>query len=131
MLNKFMVSGRLTADPEVKITGESRYCKFSIACDRPKRKGDEKPETDFFSCIAWNRNADVIADWFGKGDMITLVGSLRNNNCETDGIKHYRDEVKVEEIHFTGGKRKQDGNSAPTNNGYTNPYAGTENDPLF
>ena len=130
MLNKFMVSGRLTADPEVKITGESRYCKFSIACDRPKRKGEEKADVDFFACIAWNRNADVIADWFGKGDMITLVGSLRNNNYETDGIKHYRDEVKVEEIHFTGGKKKQDGNTAPTD-GYMNPYAGTENDPLF
>lgn len=127
MLNKFMVSGRLTADPEIKITGESRYCKFSIACDRPKRKGEEKAEVDFFSCIAWNRNADVIVDWFGKGDTITLVGSLHNNNYETDGIKHYRDEVKVEEIHFTGGKK----NTAPTTDGYDNPYAGTENDPLF
>ena len=129
MLNKFMVSGRLTADPEVKITGESRYCKFSIACDRPKRKGEEKAEVDFFSCIAWNRNADVIADWFGKGDMITLVGSLRNNNYEANGIKHYRDEVKVEEIHFSGGKKKQE--TTPTTDGYSNPYIGTENDPLF
>ena len=125
MLNKFMVSGRLTADPEVKITGESRYCKFSIACDRPKRKGDEKPETDFFSCIAWNRNADVIADWFGKGDMVTLVGLVHNNRYEKDGQKRSSIEVKVEEIHFSGGKK----NNAPADNG--NPYAGTEDDPLF
>lgn len=131
MLNKFMVSGRLTADPEIKTVSENRLCKFTIACDRPKRKGEEKPETDFFNCTAWNRNADVIADWFGKGDMITLVGSLCNNDYDTDGITHYRDEVKVEEIHFAGGKKKQDGNTAPTDNGYTNPYAGTENDPLF
>ena len=131
MLNKFMVSGRLTADPEVKITGESRYCKFSIACDRPKRKGEEKSEVDFFSCIAWNRNADVIADWFGKGDMVTLVGSVHINRFEKDGQKRTATEVKVEEIHFSGGKKKQDGNSAPTENGYDNPYIGSENDPLF
>ena len=66
MLNKFMVAGRLTADPEIQTKGESRLCKFTIACDRPKRKGEENPETDFFTCTAWNRNADVIADWFGK-----------------------------------------------------------------
>ena len=66
MLNKFLVSGRLTADPEIKTVGENRLCKFTIACDRPKRKGEENPETDFFPCTAWNRNADVIVDWFGN-----------------------------------------------------------------
>lgn len=62
MLNKFLVAGRLTADPEIKTAGESRYCKFSIACERPKHKGEEKAEVDFFDCIAWNRNADVVVD---------------------------------------------------------------------
>lgn len=40
MLNKFLVAGRLTADPEIKTIGEKRLCKFTIACDRPKRKGE-------------------------------------------------------------------------------------------
>ena len=52
MLNKFLVAGRLTADPEIKTVGENRLCKFTIACDRPKRKGEENPETDFFPCTA-------------------------------------------------------------------------------
>ena len=129
MLNKFMVSGRMTADPEIQTAGESRYCKFSIACDRPKRKGEDKPETDFFDCIAWNRNADVIVDWFGKGDMVTLVGAVHINRYEKDGQKRSSTEVKVEEIHFSGGKKKQD--TAPTTNGYDGPYVGTEDDPLF
>ena len=85
MLNKFLVAGRMTADPEIQTKGESRLCKFTIACDRPKRKGDETAETDFFPCTAWNRNADVIVDWFGKGDMVTLVGSVHNNRYEKDG----------------------------------------------
>jgi len=128
MLNKFLVSGRLTADPEIKTVGENRLCKFTIACDRPKRKGEENPETDFFPCTAWNRNADVIVDWFGKGDMVTLVGSVHNNRYEKDGVKRSSIGVKVEEIHFSGGKKKQE-NTTPTDS--ANPYAGTEDDPLF
>ena len=72
--------------------------------------------------------AFLIADWFGKGDMITLVGLVHNNRYEKDGQKRSSIEVKVEEIHFSGGKKKQE-NTAPTDNG--NPYAGTEDDPLF
>ena len=120
MLNKFLVSGRLTADPEMQTIGENRLCKFSIACDRPKRKGEEKAEVDFFSCTAWNRNADVVVDWFGKGDMITLVGAVHINRYEKDGQKRTATEIKVEEIHFSGGKKKD-----------SNPYISTENDPLF
>lgn len=71
MLNKFLVAGRMTADPEIQTKGENRLCKFTIACERQKRKGEEKPETDFFTCIAWNRNADVVADWFGKGAILS------------------------------------------------------------
>lgn len=127
MLNKFMVAGRLTADPEIKTVGENRLCKFTIACDRPKRKGEEKAEVDFFPCTAWNRNADVIFDWFGKGDMVTLVGAVHINRFEKDGVMRTATEVKVEEIHFSGGKK----NTTPTTNGYDNPYIGTENDPLF
>jgi single-strand DNA-binding protein len=124
-----MVSGRLTADPEIQTVGESRLCKFTIACDRPKRKGEEKPETDFFNCSAWNRNADVIIDWFGKGDMVTLVGAVHINRFEKDGQKRTATEIKVEEIHFNGGKKRE--NNTPTDNSYDNPYAGTADDPLF
>lgn len=116
MLNKFLVSGRMTANPEIQTKGESRYCKFSIACDRPKRKGEEKAEVDFFNCIAWNRNADAIVDWFGKGDMVTLVGTVHINRYEKNGQKCSSTEVKVGEIHFSGGKKKQ------TEDGYNAEY---------
>ena len=129
MLNKFLVAGRLTADPEIKTIGENRLCKFTIACDRPKRKGEETAETDFLPCTAWNRKADVIVDWFGKGDMVTLVGAVHINRYEKDGQKRSSTEVKVEEIHFNGGKKRE--NTAQNANSYDNPYAGTEEEPLF
>ena len=124
MLNKFLVSGRMTADPEIQTKGESRYCKFSIACDRPKRRGEEKAEVDFFNCIAWNRNADVIVDWFGKGDMVTLVGAVHINRYEKDGQKCSSTEIKVEEIHFSGGKKKQ--NEDGYNAEYDTAFSGAD-----
>ena len=112
MLNKFLVSGRRTADPEMQTIGENRFCKFTIACDRPKRKGGGTSktslltaETDFFNCVAWNRNGDTVASWFGKGDMITLVGEVHINRYEKDGQKRTATEVKVEEIHFSGNRK--------------------------
>ena len=129
MLNKFLVAGRLTADPEIKTVGESRLCKFTIACDRPKRKGEENPETDYLTCTAWNRNADVIVDWFGKGDMVTLVGAVHIYRYEKDGQKRLSTEVKVEEINFSGGKKRE--NTATPATRYANPSIDTENDQQF
>lgn len=106
MLNKFLVAGRLTADPEMQNIGENRLCKFKIACDRPKRKGQDDYETDFFNCVSWNRNGDTIISYFKKGDMITIVGEVHINRYEKDGQKRSATEVKVEEIHFSGGKKK-------------------------
>lgn len=107
MLNKFLVAGRLTADPEMQNIGENRLCKFTIACDHPKRKGEDKPETDFFNCAAWNRNGDTVSSWFKKGDLITLVGEVHINRYEKDGQKRSATEVKVEEIHFSGNRKAQ------------------------
>ena len=107
MLNKFLVAGRLTADPEIQNIGENRLCKFTIACDRPKRKGQDDHETDFFNCVAWNRNGDTIASYFKKGDMITIVGEVHINRYEKDGQKRSSTEVKVEEIHFSGNMKAQ------------------------
>lgn len=107
MLNNVMLMGRITADPEVKTTGESRYCKFCLAVQRPKKKGEESAETDFFNCIAWNGTADVVADWYKKGDMMMIVGNLRNHRYEKNGENRISTEISVREIHFTGNKRVQ------------------------
>lgn len=105
MLNKVMLIGRITADPEIKTTEESRYCKFCLAVQRQKKKGEETAETDFFNCKAWNSTADVIGKWYKKGDMMMVVGNLRNNRYEKDGQNRIATEVNVREIHFTGNKR--------------------------
>ena len=107
MLTKFLVAGRLTANPKMQTIGENRLCKFTIACDRPKRKGQDEHETDFFNCVAWEHNGDTIINYFKKGDMITLVGEVHINRYEKDGLKRTATEVKVEEIHFSGNRKSQ------------------------
>ena len=107
MLNKFLVAGHLTADPEMQNIGDNRLCKFTIACDHPKRKEQDDHETDFFNCVAWNRNGDTIISYFKKGDMITIVGEVHINRYEKNGQKRSVTEVKVEEIHFSGNRKAQ------------------------
>ena len=104
----------MTADPEIKTVDENRLCKFTIACDRPKRKGEETAETDFFPCTAWNRNADMIVDWFGKGDMVTLVGSVHNNRYEKDGQKVFSFRVNADEVGFADTARNENGTQQNT-----------------
>ena len=97
----------MTADPEMQTIGENRLCKITIACDCPKRKYEDKSESDFFNCAAWNRYGDTVASWFKKGDMITRVGEVHINRYEKDGQKRSATEVKIEEIHFSGNRKAQ------------------------
>lgn len=132
MTNIVIETGRLTADPDLRYTGETPICKFRIAVDRPKKKGAETAETDFFNCTAWNHNAEFINNMFSKGDMITIVGNLRSSSFEKNGEKRTAVEIKVNEVHFPGTRRKTEGEnnseSADNNGGF---YDSTDSGVLF
>lgn len=93
MLNKIMMTGRITTDLDV-VTGDNySYCKFNIAVDQPKRNDTETVETDTFTCLAFDDNARSVSFLYSKGGKITFVGSLRNAPDKTAVII-------VEELHF-------------------------------
>lgn len=101
-MNKAILMGRLTADPELVQTqsGIAR-ARFSIAINRRF----QKDETDFINCIAWRQNADFICKYFKKGNMIAVVGSIQTRSWDgQDGKKNYATEVVVDEAYFTGSK---------------------------
>jgi single-strand DNA-binding protein len=102
ILNKVILMGRLTGDPELKVTtGGKSVCTFNIAVNRIK-----KEETDFFKCQAWDAKAEFINKYFRKGNMIAITGRLQNRSWDgKDGKKQYITEVIVEESHFTGEKK--------------------------
>lgn len=107
MINYVMMMGRLTADPELLTTANGNdFTAFSIAVQRPKQK-DGEAETDFFNCVAWRNRAKIISEWYHKGDMIMIVGTLRNRRyTDKNGNNRIAEQIIVKEIHFTGNQRK-------------------------
>ncbi len=105
-MNKVVLMGRLTADPELKQTADgTAVCRFSVAVNR--KFTDRK--ADFISCTAWAKTAEFISRYFRKGQMIMLDGELRTGSYQdrnyTD-VTHYTTEVWVDNVEFTGSKNE-------------------------
>ena len=79
MLNKAILNGRLTKAPELKQTQNGKsVCSFTIAVDRSR----DREKTDFIPIVAWGKTAEFVNQWFGKGDLITIVGRIEVRNYE-------------------------------------------------
>ena len=103
MLNKVIIMGRLTADPELKQTPSGvAVCKFSVAVDRGfKAKDTGERQADFIRVTAWRASAEFVSKYFSKGRMIIVEGALRNNDYEdSNGVKHYSMDVQAEKVQF-------------------------------
>ncbi len=104
MINKVILMGRLTRDPELRQTPSGvSALSFTVAVERSYQKQGEERQTDFISCIAWRQTAEFISRYFGKGRMIALEGQLRTRSYDDrNGTKHYVTEVYVDNASFTG-----------------------------
>lgn len=115
-MNKVILMGRLTADPEMRQTPNGiAVTRFSIAVNRKfAKEGQQK--ADFINCVAWRNTAEFIQKYFQKGNMIAIVGSIQTNSWDgTDGKKHYSTDVLVDEADFTGSKNdSQSSSQQPT-----------------
>jgi single-strand DNA-binding protein len=111
-MNKVILMGRLTADPELKQTQSgTSVVSFSIAVDRRFNK-DEQKKADFINCVAWRTTAEFVAKYFSKGSQILLVGELQTRTWEDqNGQKRYVTEVIASEVSFCGSKNSSGGNS--------------------
>ena len=102
MLNKAILNGRLTKAPELKQTNSGKsVCGFTIAVDRNR----DREKTDFIPIVAWGKTAEFVNQWFGKGDLITIVGRIEVRNYEDkNGNKRTATEIIAEEVLFGGSK---------------------------
>ena len=116
-MNNFQFLGRLTKDPELKYTfNEKSYCKFSVAVDRRFKK-DDGPTADFFFITAWGKQADVITQYFKKGQQILIEGRIENNNWEDEnGKKHYDFEFTLEHFDFAAPAKNSKNTDQDVNN---------------
>jgi single-strand DNA-binding protein len=124
MLNKVIIMGRLTRDPEIKkVNNDISVCSFSIACDRDiVNKQNNERETDFFDVTAWRSTADFVGKYFGKGRMIVVVGRLQKRNyTDKDGNKRSAVDIIAENVYF--GDSKKDGETSDNASASTTGYA--------
>ncbi len=113
-LNKVILIGRLTADPELKQTGSGvAVTSFTLAVDRKQSKGAEK-KADFITIVAWRQTAEFICKYFRKGSAIIILGELQTRSWDdSNGKKHYSTEVVASEVSFAESKKNPETN-APT-----------------
>lgn len=130
MINKVILMGRLTADPNFSQTQSGiAVCRFTVAVDRNfTDKASGERQADFISCTAWRQTAEFVNRYFSKGRMICVEGSLRtgsyNDKVHPD-VKHYTTDVQVDNVYFTGEKAV---NNTNTGSSYAAPnYSAPQN----
>lgn len=136
-MNKIILMGRLTKDPEVRYTqGENSIAiaSFSLAVNR-KFKKEGEPEADFFNCTAFGRLGEFVEKYLKQGAKILLAGRVQNNNyTNKEGQKVYGVQIMADEIEFAESK-KQDAaeENAPlvTKDGFFNIPQGMEEEMPF
>lgn len=101
-MNKVILIGRLTKEPEVKNTPNgTAVAKFTLAVDRRFKDANGQRQTDFINCLAWRQTATFISSYFHKGSKIAVTGSVQTRNYDdNDGKKVYVTEVVVDEAEF-------------------------------
>ena len=106
-MNKVILMGRLTKDPETRQAGETIVTRFSLAVDR-RRKTDCGQAADFPSIVAFGKTAEFINKYLHKGMKIALDGRIQTGSYEKDGVKHYTTEVVAEIVEFAESKKADD-----------------------
>ena len=118
-LNKVVLAGRLTADPELKQTQNGiSMCSFSIAVNRRFRREGEQ-NTDFINCKAWRNIAEFICKYLRKGSSVCVTGSIQSSNwTDSNGQKRYSVDLVVEDAMFVDSKNEAQQTEASNQSNY-------------
>lgn len=120
MLNKGILMGRLTRDPELRHTQSgTAVCSFTLAIDRDLKDANGEKQTDFIDCVAWNKQAEFVAQWFSKGMMAIVVGRIQSRKWQDqNGNNRTAIEINCEEVSFGETKKNRDSNSGRQNSDF-------------
>ena len=114
-MNKVILMGRLTKDPEVRYTQTSNtlVASFSLAVNRRFVKQGEERQADFINIVAWGKLGEFCSKYFKKGQQVGVIGRIQTRNWDDEqGQKHYITEVVAEEAYFAEGRRDADSANA-------------------
>ena len=107
-MNKVILMGRLTKDPEVRYTQSSNtlVASFNLAVNRRFVKDGEDRQADFIQIIAWSKLGEFCSKYFKKGQQVGIIGRIQTRNWEDEqGQRHYATEVIAEEAYFAESKK--------------------------
>jgi len=113
-MNKVILMGRLTKDPEVKYTqtNNTLVASFPLAVNRRFVKQGEERQADFINIVAWNKTGEFCSKYFKKGQQVGVIGRIQTRNWEDENkVKHYMTEVVAEEAYFADSKKDGDGSA--------------------
>ena len=121
MLNRIVLIGRLTRDPELRFTPNGHaVCSFTLAVDRPFTNQDGNREADFINIVVWNKQGENCAQYLAKGRLAAVDGRLQIRSYDgNDGQRRYVTEVIADAVRFLS--PRNEGNS---NNGYDSGSSG-------
>lgn len=114
-MNKVILIGRLTRDPELQYTGSGTgVATFTIAVDRPYKNGQGEREADFIRCVAWRKLGEVVAEHMRKGRLVGVEGRIQTRSYEGgEGRRVYVTEVVAENVEFLDRPRDSQEKTAP------------------
>lgn len=107
-MNKVILMGRLTKDPEARYTQTNnvQVTSFTLAVNRRFTKNGEQ-QADFINIVSWNKTAEFVSKYFRKGQQVGVIGRIQTRNYDDDkGVKHYITEVIAEEVYFADSKKE-------------------------
>ena len=123
-MNKVIIIGRFTRDPEIKYTtGENATAtaRFSLAVNRRFKNKEGNYDADFINCVAFGKTAEFIEKYFTKGMSIGITGRIQTGSyTNKEGQKIYTTDVVVEETEFVESKNKGTSDNVPNNNANSN-----------
>ena len=129
MLNKAILMGRLTADPELRRTqNNTAVTSFTLAVNRNYARQGEQQQTDFIDIVAWSSTAEFVSKWFHKGQLVSVCGRIQVRNWEDKmGQKRKSVEVVAEEVHFAESRRESASrDNSPAANSFDLPPLSSE-----
>ena len=118
-MNKVVLMGRLTKDPELRYTNTNNtpLSSFSLAVNRRFTRQGEERQADFINITAWGKTAEFVKNYFTKGMQVAVVGRIQTRSWDDEaGKRHYATDVVAEETYFADSKRSNTSNTGNTGN---------------
>lgn len=128
-MNKAVLIGRLTKDPEMRYTQSGKgVASFTLAINRPFKDENGDKATDFIPIVAWGKTAELCAKYLTKGRQTAITGRIQTRSyTANDGSKRYVTEVIAEEVEFIGNRETTSQNQ---NDSFTNDFTEITDEPF-